>query len=1341
MPNGLIQFELNNRMKNNIVLILILLLIGSNAAGEFRAPEFRFEHINTDQGLPSNRVRDIVQDDEGFMWFATDGGLVRYDGNKTKIFVPYSPVNPEKEIFVMKLATYKGGLLIGTDNGLFSYDPYKESLEILPVLYNDNIRDRISGLIHSIAVDSKGVLWISVENKGVFKISNDGEVTNNYKFPEVNNNISKIFIDGSDIVWCISNTQNGDVFKLDSRNSKFKSFPITVKGKQKKFGGTSMMCDVNGDYWLGTWESGLLKFNGRNGEGKIFCEDEKMPAWHIHSITQYNPGMLLVGSDSGLMLFDVNSGEYKLYHPDELDPESLSGRFIYPVTKDSEGGIWIGTFYRGVNYLSKSVGRFNKWQHSRFTNSVSGNVVSRICEDKEGCIWVGSADGGLSRFDPRKREFRHYPLSGIMETDNINALGADGDKLWVGTYSKGTGVLDISTGKWKPIEVEGTNNTSCYAICIDSNGRVWGSATETLTLYNPKKEVFETVSNLKAWINDIEEDSNGNLWISTQGSGLFRYNPVTEKWVNYKATGKEGSLLHNHINSISIFEGNDVLVATPAGVCHYLPGKDTFVPLEGFPEGLSAYSIEKSGIYYWISTKKGLVSLPQDGKPKIYTVSDGLSDNQFMPGASCHASDGTIYYGSIKGFSGVNPLNAVEKETAPKIKFTSLDIINEPVEVGDPHLPSSLNSIDKLVLGSGDHTFTIYFSALSYSNPQNNDYLYQLEGFDKTWHDPGKDRRATYSNLPPGTYTFRVKAANADGVWNDEGISLKIEVKPVWYLSTLMKLLYLVCILGFILLATRYVLWRMEKSHASELERISNNQEKEMFRSKLKFFTVVAHEIRTPVSLIIGPLEKVLESQEKFSPKIKDSLNVIDRNAHHLLSLVNQLLDYKKVEDNALPVGFRREEIIPIIENILLRFKPTMEQKGIKLLTNFPDPKMEVDVDPEAITKLVSNLLNNAMKFTKDSIKVSCEIIPDSNFFNISVADNGIGISKENREKIFNPFFQVMDNINDTKGGTGLGLSIVKSVVEAHGGEIKLESEPGKGSIFTVILPIRHKDTLVISKNKEFADSGEDFELSRSTNIDDSENPKNPVLLIVDDNPEMVDFISSHYETRYDVLVASNGKEALEKMKTSQVSLIISDWMMPEMDGEEFLKKVRKDENYSHIPFVMLTAKTDNVSKISTMKSGADAYVEKPFSIGYLDARIENLLEMRELLRKKYSRSPLEPITTIAQTQVDNELLTKLQRLIEENFSNPNLSVDFLADRLAISRSGLYSKIRALADVTPNELIQITRLKKAAELLAENKYRINEICYMVGFNSSSYFSRCFHKQFGMNPGEFAAKSH
>lgn len=1318
-------------MRTKIVFLLIVLLLSLKVEGAFNAPDFNFTHYTTENGLSSNSVRDIVQDTEGFMWFATDGGLVRFDGSSSRVFIPGDTEN--SDIFTLSLCTIPDGLLVGTDHRLYRYDPVKESLTPIPIVAKDG-KSHVEGAVVDICTDSNDEIWVSVETKGIYRLSPEGETIGEYAVTEANNYIGMLYVDSNDIVWGASTTNGGSIFRFDRNRARFEPFRVFVDGEEINSSSVAVTCDSHGDYWLGTWEHGLVKFNGRTGEGTRMSSIDPSCIWHVHSITEYSPTMLLIGSDSGLTLVDISTGEYKVYQSDELNLQSLTDRFIYPVVKDTDGGFWIGTYYRGVNYLSRDSKRFRRWYHSRFANSVSGNVISRFCEDSGGNIWIGTADGGLSRYNPVSHTFCRFPLGARRENENINALCADGDRMWVGTYAAGAGVINVHTGGWMPVSVEGSHSYSSYAICKDSKGDIWMASTGTLTKYNPERNMFEKVDNFGAWIIDIDEDHEGYLWLSTQGCGLYKVDPVSGKRVNYVASKTPGSLPHDHINNVMVDENGVVYVATILGVYRYDREQDIFEAVAPEFGNIAAQSIEKSGSDLWISTLSGLIKLKPDGEARVFTYADGISDNQFVPGASLHASDGKIYYGSVHGFCQVDPVEVKSTSGEPVLKFTGLDIVNQPVAVGDSHLPESLNFIDELVLTHADHTFSVYFSALSYSNPEGNVCKYKLEGFDKSWHSAGKDNRATYSNLPPGFYTLRVKGANSDGVWNKEGISLKIVVRPAWYASTFMKILYLVIGIASLLLGVRYVLWRMERNHIIELDRISSNKEKEMFRSKLKFFTVVAHEIRTPVSLIIGPLEKILDSTESFTPSVKEDLKVIDRNARRLLSLINQLLDFKKVEGNALPMGFRHEKIVPLVENVAERFHPSLEHKGVRLLVDCPDPELTVDVDPEAVTKLVSNLLNNARKFTKSYVKIVCRKIDDDRFI-ISVEDDGIGIGKENRDKIFKPFFQVLDNINETKGGTGLGLSIVKSVVDAHHGSIELDSVPGKGAKFTVVLPICQENVVPVEEKSVEEVTPDVVETAVET---EKSGPK-PVLLVVDDNEEMVNFISANFEKHYEVVTAANGKEAMERMGQKSVSLIICDWMMPVMDGVEFLKFVRGNENYCHIPFVMLTAKTDNLSKIETMKSGADLYIEKPFSMNYLEACIGNLLEMRGMLRRKYSDSPLEPLTTLAPTQVDNELLRKLQTLIEENFSNQDLNVDFLADHLGISRSGLYAKIRSLAEVTPNELIQITRLKKAAELLAEGKYRISEICYMVGFNSSSYFSRCFQKQFGMKPGEFAAK--
>ena len=508
-----------------------------------------------------------------------------------------------------------------------------------------------------------------------------------------------------------------------------------------------------------------------------------------------------------------------------------------------------------------------------------------------------------------------------------------------------------------------------------------------------------------------------------------------------------------------------------------------------------------------------------------------------------------------------------------------------------------------------------------------------------------------------------------------------------------------------------------------------------MREARLNFFTMIAHEIRTPVSLIIGPLEKIMK---KGTPS--DDMRVIDRNAHRLLELVNQLLDFRKVEQQSLVMHFAPQNIHELIEGVSERFAPTFEQGGKHFTVDCPDEHFTAIIDREAITKVVSNLLTNANKYTKDDVRLTCGVEPDGEHFRIVVSDNGVGIREEDRQRIFEPFFQAMDN----KPGTGIGLNIVKNIVDLHHGTISLISEVGQGTSFTVILPVKQEGREDVSQESFAMSSYNPASITHSDHEAESSTPvsakgpvhHHPVMLIVDDAEDMVAFLKDSLKEQYEVITASDGIEALDLLKKHEVNIIVSDWMMPRMDGAELCRRVRQNQLTSHIPFVMLTAKTDDDAKVEGMDVGADIYIEKPFSLEYLEACIRNMLKLRRQLMEKFSTQPLEPVTEIAQNATDNEFLVRMNKIIEENFSNSELNVNFLADRLNISRSGLFAKIKTLADITPNEMIQIVRLKKAAQLLLERKYTVSEIGYMVGFSNPSYFSKCFQKQFGIKPADY-----
>ena len=682
---------------------------------------------------------------------------------------------------------------------------------------------------------------------------------------------------------------------------------------------------------------------------------------------------------------------------------------------------------------------------------------------------------------------------------------------------------------------------------------------------------------------------------------------------------------------------------------------------------------------------------------------------QFQPNSGIKASDGRIYFGGVNGFNAFYPYQIKANRIMPPVYIEAQEIHNQMV---------------------------FSFVALSYCSPEKNQYAYMLEGFDKEWNYVGNQTRATYTNLPAGTYTFRVKATNNDGIWSDKEATITIVVPPPFWWTWYAKLFYVLLIAFLIWYYVHIRLKKAENRHQQELQRLQEEKENEAREARLNFFTMVAHEIRTPVSLIIGPLEKIKDKSEE--------LRIVDRNAHRLLELVNQLLDFRKAEQHMLVSNFKPQNINELLHAVCERFEPTFQQNGRQFAVDYPDEHFTAIVDGEAITKVVSNLLTNANKFAKSHVSLRCTANTDDDQFVIEVADDGIGIRQEDQARIFEPFFQSQNKTGVNahhQPGTGIGLSIVKRIVDMHQGTISVQSAVGQGTTFTITLPVLQE----IDKPKSppsVSPAVYPLEPPPSPNTQhptpNTHHPS-PTMLIVEDNDDMVSFLSSHFQQHYNVLTAGDGIEGMAVVDKNEVSIIVSDWMMPRMDGAEFCRRIRQNPLTSHIPFIMLTAKTDNQSKIEGMNIGADIYIEKPFSIEYLEACITNILQMRRLLMQKVSTQPWEDVAQIGTNPVDNELLKKMNQIIEENISNADLNVNFLAEKLNISRSGLFAKIKSLSDVTPNEMIQIIRLKRAARLLLENKYLVSEVGYMVGFSSPSYFSKCFQKQFGIKPGDYVKK--
>ena len=1370
-------------------VILLLSVIHPSMSCRAVPDNVHFRNITMEDGLLSNTVRNVVQDRYGFIWMGTDNGLCRYDG---VAFQPFRIIPNGVDQYISCLTPADDGLYMGTSKGAYLFDFQAETFRLL--------KSSPQAVVYSVSRSKEGNIWFTVPGDSIGCYDPSADQTRFYPLPPQAGSTPHVYVDNNNQVWLFYANASRILFRFNKATHQFQ--PIETGDMSDSGGCYAFLQSHDGTFWLGTWTGGLYRFSEGHQAEQVLNPLLSQVGNRIHQLYEQPDGRILIGCDDGLIDFNPPDRSWHLVgDPDHAG--TINNRFVYSILRDTEGGLWFGTFYGGVNYISPVSERFVSFQSREGRWGLQGNVVSRFCEDANGHIWIATDDGGLSCYQGgHSYAFIDFPRRTSFARLNAHALCVEGNDLWIGTYSDGIFRMNISSGQTTHYNRQhGLTDLSCYALFRDSQGTLWAGSMSGMNVFNAASSQFQPVKSFGALTLDIDEDRHGNLWFSTQGSGVWCYQRASRSWKNYRhQAGDTLSLASDQISCICITADHRLWAATESGLCLYDEAHDTFAPVHLDIPSSDIRGIVEDGQYLWLTTTKGIVRYNQERDVLTFNKFDGLCSEQFQPNSVLKASDGRLYFGSVRGFCAVFPYQINVNTTPPAVFITALRIYNKTIAVGDEPLPQSLSHLSQLDLSHRDDMFSLSFAALSYCAPEKNQYAYMLEGFDKDWVYCGNRHEASYTNIPSGTYTFRVRATNNDGTWSTDEAQLKIVVHPPFWLSWPAKLLYLLLALLAIYGYTHFRLRKAELRHQQELQHINDQAEAEVRDARLRFFTMIAHEIRTPVSLIIGPLETIKQGLASTgltsrnvrnlpntlntpntpnlpSANLPDLLNIIDRNAHRLLTLVNQLLDFNKVQQQGFTMHFSRHSIANLMQAVAERFEPTLQQRHIAFHVDYPADDFTAVVDEEGITKVISNLMTNATKYTHDQIRLSCAVAPDGQTFSISVADNGAGISKEDRKKIFDAFYQARDN----KPGTGIGLSIVKTIVDQHDGDVRVESEVGQGARFIVTLPVGQKRPTSNRPTPNRPTSNRPTpqplpEGERPTpqplpcreGSNYSLNPNHPEIqkletqkletdhsgvstplplregqgggspssvLIVEDDADLLSFLASHFAQDYTVLTAVNGIEALQQLSQNAVSLIISDWMMPEMDGAEFCRRLRANRDTSHIPLIMLTAKTDDDSKAESMQMGADAFIEKPFSMKYLDACLSNLIERRRELMRRFSQQPAEPIEPLANNDLDNELLTKMNHIIVENMTNPALSVNFLAEQLNISRSGLFSKIKALTDVTPNEMIQVVRLRRAAQLLAEGQYRVNEVCYMVGFSSPSYFSKCFQKQFGKKPGE------
>jgi ligand-binding sensor domain-containing protein/signal transduction histidine kinase/DNA-binding response OmpR family regulator len=1310
--------------------------------------EFNFRHYQVENGLSSNTVNSIIQDSKGFIWIGTEDGLNRFDGYEFKIFRNNSR-EPGSIISNHIYSLYEDSddlLWIGTEKGISLYDTNSEKISTFSQTTANGLS--VNGTIQSMLEDKKGNIWICVYDQGVFKYNKLSKTLKYYSFEPYRNSVLRnsnllcLYIDKDSDLWVSAINTKNHLYILNKKEDRF--IPALSKTDQKMLSNISfysMTEDSFGNLWAGSWDKGLFAIDKENETITPFLQDfSKEEILHIHTLKEIEPGKLLIGSDGGLTYYSIAPATNGHQQVVQINEGSLSNKFVYPIFKDREGGLWIGTYYGGINYVSPNRNTFIQYVHNPDKNSISGNIVSSMCEDNAGNLWIGTDDAGLNYYNTKTKQFTTIKTGkGGLSFHNIHGLCLDGDDLWIGTYSGGLNILNTRTKNIRYYNSNPSNpstlyGSSIYSIFKDSRKNIWVGTMWGINLYNRKADNFVRVIRTNATIVDILQ-KNEVIYFATQGKGLYSFNQNTGKWKRYPFNAKNNSsIISNDISCLYLDESSQLWIGTNSGICRFDEKASKFIPVPTiFPSNNISYITSHDGSL-WITTTKGLIRFnPKTQQFRVFTKGDGLLSEQFTLKSGVKTKSGKLYLGTVSGLNVINPDNIVNNPYIPEVAITDFQLLNQSVPLNE-YRKINKKGVYTIKLPFSKNGFSLVFSALSYFSPEKNEYAYMLEGFDDNWNYVDKQRKATYTNLPPGTYTFKVKASNNDGVWNETGQTLNIVLTPPIWRSNVFMIFYLILFLLALNYTIKYFKKNQEKKQNERIEKIKVEHEKEVYNAKINFFTSIAHEIRTPVSLIMGPIEQINQNSTNFPEQTRDDLNIIERNAQRLLFLVNQLLDFRKIEKESIQVTLKPLNVTDLLQNICSRFESFFLHKSIHLEFKTDNKDLIVNIDDENLTKIVSNLLNNASKYSKDYVELALYSQNMDEQFEIRVTDNGIGIASEEQEKIFEPFYQVPD-VN--KPGSGIGLYLVKTVVDACGGSVKLESSLNQGSVFSIFLPLNKSEEKTSSNengaSETIAQNGNLQPINNTKNIPDNEKP---VILILEDNVDMQEFLWKNFSGTYSVLLAGDGLEGIRILEKNEVDLIISDIMMPNMDGIEFCGKIKASFLWNHLPLILLTAKTNLSTKIEAMETGADAYVEKPFSMNYLAAQVKNLLDSRKSLQAKFAETPFMSLKSMAGNKADEEFLLKVNDVIEKNISNIDFSVEQLSEALCVSNSGLYAKIRTLSGVTPNKLLLLVRLKKAAELLCSNEFRINEICYMVGFNNPSYFAKCFHKQFGILPKDF-----
>ena len=1360
--------------------IIIFLFTINNLFSQNTFENYQFRLVNKESS--KSGIYTITQDQSGNMWMGTNGaGLYKFDGVNYVAYEQNSNVNNSinSNLIYVAYVDTRNRLWIGTDEGLCLYNRDLNTFENIDIQKKAKKQTVIS--VKSIIEDNNGSLFLGTFNGGLLKLnSRTREITpvNLDAANPSNYLINSLVKDKKGTIYLGTNLGLKVVDPIKNEVKK-----LNIGKENQTFSGNivSMFVDSRQNLWIGNGYKGLVKVDLNSKVKQIVSYP--ITQKRIMSILATDAKTILCATENdGLIIVNDQGVVQKKYVNSKFNIRSLSSNSVWSLFLDKERRIWLGYYNKGLGVFDRINSKVNSIESlPGNSQSLQTNCVTDIAKDNEGQLWISMEGGGVDLYNPKTKNFKHITksdnsfYSGLTNDNVTNVFIDKKQNIWLSSWNEGIFLLKKGSRNFINYNTKNTNLASdnIMSIAEDSRGVIWiGTFAKGLHYYSPSdgrfhhcsSKPFHDVMNLD--IRNVMVDSDDNVWV---GSTTGLYKVKTNDFVSFSVTSlrdKMSEKFRNHksthtINTLYEAKNKEIWIGTDgAGLFSYNKKTDSLkwhINFPGLHEKSISSIVESNDGGVWVSGKKGITRLDLKNRTTVnYSTYDGLLGNDFNNNSVLKDKDGLLYFGSYEGLNYFDPTSLVKSKKQLPIYFTDLKLFNKsvgPLEKNSP-LIKVISQTKKIILKHDQSVFTIDFIAVNYSFPARNEFAYYLEGFEDSWNYVGSKRSATYTNLAPGNYVFKVKASEKNGAWSQKPLELKIEILPPWWKTSFAYLFYSLLLFAAVHFANQYYQNRFKQKQLIEFEQKKAIQIEKLNNKKLQFFTNISHEFRTPLTLILNPLGDIIKNYSSELPEtVLRKLQTIQKSSDRLSRLINELMDFNQLQFNKMTLQLQLIEVVSFTREIVSYFEQEASSRGIQLEFQSNKTALKDWIDPKMFEKIIFNVISNAFKVTADNgrimvkIAVNQELVsfplidPANSYpsFQVIVEDTGSGLDKKDIKKIFDRFYQV-NNLNKAYyGSTGIGLEVVRGFVELHKGIIEVESELGVGTTFKLLFPVgkdffNESEILLEEFKKEKKISFTPIvEKAAIQPEHDQEKPDRIyTILIVEDNVELRNYLKNELKKEYKVLVAENGQVGLELALQKLPDLILTDVIMPVMSGLELCKNIKADLKTSHIPLMMLSAKALVKDRLEGIDSGADMYLSKPFDMDILRSSLVQLINSRQIMFNKFYNG-ITPKAKEKTTTLDNDFIKNTLNYINENISEPELSVEVLASKVFLSRSQLYRKIKTLTGVSVNEFIRNVRLEKAKELIELGNDNITEISYKVGFSSPSYFTKCYKEKYGYLP--------